>query len=51
MISIGIGDWLNMFEIEAMASYPSDKNMFQVENFNAINDIVETIKEAICDSK
>ncbi len=51
VISIGIGNWLDEYELEAIASYPTSVNMIRIESFNAINNIVTTIKDAVCDSK
>lgn len=51
VISVGIGNWLDIHELEAMASYPYQQNMFHVENFQAIDSIVTPIRDAVCDSE
>ncbi len=51
IISVGIGNWLDLYELEMMASYPSSQNMIRVQNFDSLNSIVDTIRDAACDSK
>ena len=51
VISVGIGNWLNVFELKAIASYPVDQNVLFVDNYNSINSIQNTIKDMVCDSK
>ena len=51
LISLGIGDWLDMHELFAMASYPVSRNMPQVQDFSALGTVVKTIKDAVCDTK
>jgi Mg-chelatase subunit ChlD len=50
LISLGIGDWLDMHELYAMASYPTTKNMIQVKNFNQLTQVTELIRDAVCDN-
>ena len=51
VMSVAIGNWLNIYELQAIASYPVDRNLIRVNNFDALNNIVFTIKDAVCDSK
>ena len=53
IISVGVGDpqWLDMAELQDMASYPTDANVLQVENFNALTMLVGAIRDAICNSE
>ncbi len=48
---MGIGNWLDLYELEMMASYPTERNMIRVENFDSLNTIVDTIRDAACDSE
>ena len=50
-MSVGIGNWLDLYELEMMASYPTERNMIRVQNFDSLNSIVNTIRDAACDSK
>lgn len=50
-MSVGIGDWLDLYELEMMASYPTETNMIRVRDFDSLNTIVDTIKDAACDSE
>ena len=50
-MSVGIGSWLDLYELEMMASYPTERNMIRVQNFDSLNSIVNTIRDAACDSK
>ncbi len=51
IVSVGIGNWLDLYELEMMASYPTERNMIRVQNFDSLNTIVDTIRDAACDSK
>ena len=50
-MSVAIGNWLDEYEVEMMASYPAERNMIRVQNFDSLNTIVDTIRDAACDSK
>lgn len=45
------GGWLDMHELQAIASYPYKKNMIHVTSFARLQDVVELLRDAICDSK
>ena len=51
LLALGIGNWLDMHELYAMASYPVTRNMIQVVDFSALQTVVQTIKDAVCDSE
>ena len=51
LISVGIGNWLDKYELRSIASYPTELNLISVENFNSISTIRGTIKDAVCNSK
>ncbi len=51
IISVGVGNNMNMQELENMASHPVQSNVLLVENFNALTRIMDVIKEAICNSE
>lgn len=51
MLVGGIGNNLNQHELEGIASYPVDANVFRLENFMSLDAGVEPMLNAICNSK
>lgn len=49
MLVIGVGKRTLQTELEAMASSPS--TLFNVSDFSALIDIVETLRDQICEGK
>jgi collagen type VI alpha len=50
MITLGIGLWLNEFELRGMASYPDRENDIRVSSFGALNQTVKKLRDIICDN-
>ncbi len=51
IITVGIGGGVSEEELRGMASYPTDKNVIQVNNFDALTNILDTLSKGLCDSK
>ena len=55
IIVVAVGNWLNVFEINNMASWPHDRNTFFYRNFeslqNANNDDLHRLHDLVCSSK
>ena len=51
IIVVGVGMDLNKIEMEGIASYPADDNVFTVERFRSINDMRTPVIAAMCNSK
>ena len=51
MIVLAIGKWTDTFELQAIASFPQDKNLMEVENFSSLEDTTNIIINVACDSK
>ena len=51
VITVGVGNWLDQYELEAMASYPTEKNRYHVRNFNDLAGLSDTLKNIVCDSE
>ncbi len=48
ILVVAVGNWLNQLEIQSIASYPAQSNVFQVQNFSSIRTIKSLLKDAIC---
>ena len=51
LLTVGIGSWLDMNELQNMASYPYQKNMYHVDRFDALSGLLNTFRDYICGSK
>lgn len=51
VITIGVGNWLDQYELEAMASYPTEENRYHVSDFGSLQSIRTKLRDVICDSK
>ena len=51
IISVGVGNWIDRYELEIMASHPFEINMIHVDSFDALSTIVYVLRDALCDSK
>jgi hypothetical protein len=48
---VAVGNWLDVQEINAIATYPYEKNKMHLENFNSLNEeLVLNIKDLVCNS-
>jgi collagen type VI alpha len=50
IVSIGVGDWTNKYELRNLASYPSSANYFPVARFTDLRDIQSRIRDLICNN-
>ena len=50
IITIAVGTWLRKDELDTVASYPAERNSIQVRNFEDLLDIVQDIKNLVCNS-
>ena len=51
IVTVGIGTYLNLYELSAMASYPYNKNMFQVNTARNMTQFADPIRRIICSSE
>jgi hypothetical protein len=51
IMTVGIGSWLDIFELQAVASYPYQENMIMAGNFTDLQRFLTTLVDAVCDSK
>ncbi|ELU05673.1 hypothetical protein CAPTEDRAFT_217523 [Capitella teleta] len=48
---VAVGNWLDVQEINAIATYPYEKNRVQLENFRSLNeDFARRMKDLVCNS-
>ena len=46
-----MGDSIRDFELEAIASWPTHKNMYKVPIFRDLPTIVSSVRDAVCNGK
>ena len=51
IIVVAVGDWVNRFEVNEVASFPSDKNVYNVKNYNSLSNIRNALAVAVCDGE
>ena len=51
VVTVGIGNWLDMNELENMASYLYSDNLLHVENFAALPSLLNMLRDSICGSE
>ena len=51
MVSVGVGNNLNMRELEVIASSPVDDNVVMANGFGSLSDSVNTVLDAVCNSE
>lgn len=49
VLVVAISKWVNFMEIHEMATDPDDANAFIVDNFDALDKVVQGLEMAICD--
>jgi collagen type VI alpha len=47
-IVVGVTSWVNMAEINAIATNPTDKNVIMADNFAALGQIISQIEKLVC---
>jgi len=48
VVTIGIGTYLDRYELSAIASYPYTKNMFTVDTVRNLSIFIDPVKRIIC---
>ena len=51
IITVGVGNIVDLYELSAMASYPYSKNMFTVKTALNMTQLVNPILDIICSSE
>ena len=49
ILVVAVGNWLNRFEVNEVASYPAVKTVFNVRNYDSLPTIRNVLAEAVCD--
>ena len=50
-VVVAVGGWTDMEELVGMATYPYQKNVFNVDNADALEAIKNDLRDVICNSK
>jgi hypothetical protein len=51
LVTVAVGTWLDATELQGIASYPADKNTFQVTGgYSSLNGVLQQIKDLACGS-
>ena len=50
LLAVGVGGNVRQEELRKMASYPTNQNVFTVDSFNDLSDIINNIRDSVCDS-
>lgn len=51
VVTIGIGDWADVYALNAMSSYPYTSNALKVDRYSDLSQLLGRIRNTICDSK
>ena len=51
IVAIGVGNWLSMYELNNVASYPYQANVIFVNNFTVLQSFSAKLRDVICLSK
>lgn len=51
MIAVGIGQGVSQEELRGMASDPIDKNVINVRNFDALDEVLNSLTQGLCNSE
>lgn len=49
LMVVSVGDQINNLELKGIASEPVDKNLFKVERFQDLPNLVQQLANAMCD--
>lgn len=49
LVVVGVGDWINMFELSTIASRPLDANLFLLESTNKTDNVTAQLIKSTCD--
>jgi len=50
IITLGVGEGVRPDELRGIASFPTESNMLTVDSFESLNDVSQTLTQAICNS-
>ena len=51
ILTVGIGDWVDKYELYSIASHPYQSNAIEVPSFDQLGSFSQRIKDIICNSK
>lgn len=51
IITLGVGKWIDEFELMSIASHPWQSHLWGVDNFRDLDDFVDDTRDAICNSE
>ncbi len=51
IIAVGVGPNVRVRELHGMASFPVSSNIFSVDDFQSLDDIIESVVDTICDGE
>lgn len=51
IMTVGIGSWLDIYELQAIASYPYQENVIKASNFSDLQRFLNILRDAVCDSE
>ena len=49
VLVVAVGNWVNRFEVNEVASFPAAQTVFNVRNYNSLPSIRNVLAEAVCD--
>lgn len=51
VIAVGVGDMINNEELNFMATDPNNENVFHIDDYDKLVNVVDTISNAVCTAK
>lgn len=51
MVAVGVGGWLDVYELNAIASYPSNTNIIEIPDIDDLPFWKDTLEVLVCNSK
>ena len=51
IITMGLGDWIDEYELKAISSDSYEKNLIMVPRFDRLRDFVERMRNMLCNSE
>lgn len=50
LLAVGVGGNTRDAELRSIASYPTNNNVFKVDDFASLDNIIDTVRDSICDA-
>lgn len=50
LLAVGVGPWVDPLELSAIASQPTDRNVFYSTQFSSLDSITDSLVQAMCNS-